>query len=101
LPLAETSSEGGLVAARVIVRGRVQGVYFRSSVKQQADIRGVRGWVRNNADGSVEALLQGPREAVSEVAAWMRAGPRGSRVDSTDVEWLNEDEPFAGFDIVG
>ena len=55
--------------ARIIVHGHVQRVYFRGSLKQQADACGVVGWVRNRADGSVEALLQGSREAVFVVAA--------------------------------
>ena len=84
-----------------MVRGRVQGVYFRGSLKQQADMRGVTGWVRNLPDGSVEAVLQGPRDRVSPVVEWMRVGPRGARVDSADVEWSPGGEPLHGFEVVG
>lgn len=87
--------------AHVIVRGRVQGVFFRSSLKQQADTHGVTGWVRNRSDGSVEALLQGPYAAVSSVAAWMEVGPRSARVDSADAEWSEVAEPLQGFEVVG
>ena len=85
----------------MIVRGRVQGVFFRGGLKQQADTHGIAGWARNRVDGSVEALLQGPRDAVSSVADWMRVGPRGARVDSADVEWSEVDEPLQGFEVVG
>ncbi len=87
--------------AHVVVRGRVQGVYFRGSLKQQADTRGVSGWVRNRADGSVEALLQGPREAVSSVVAWMKAGPRGAHVETVNVEWSDVGERLERFEVVG
>lgn len=84
----------------MVVCGHVQGVFFRGSLKRQADMHGVTGWVRNRADGAVEALLQGPRGAVTSVADWMRVGPRGARVDSTDVEWSTVDEPLQGFEVV-
>lgn len=87
--------------AHVIVRGRVQGVYFRGSLKQQADTRGVSGWVRNRADGSVEALVQGPRDAVSSVVAWMRTGPRGAHVETMDVDWSDAGERLEHFEVVG
>jgi len=87
--------------AHLVVRGRVQGVYFRGGLKQQADLRRVRGWVRNRFDGSVEAVLQGPEEAVAAVVAWARRGPRGAHVESVDVEWSDIDQPMASFEVVG
>lgn len=87
--------------ARVVVRGRVQGVFFRGSLKQQAEMHGVSGWVRNRPDGAVEALLQGPRDAVTAVTDWMRIGPRSARVDSADAEWSEVAEPLQGFEVVG
>lgn len=66
------------------VRGRVQGVWFRGSLQAQARRRGVRGWVRNRSDGSVEAVLEGDPAAVRAVVDWARTGPPGARV--TDVE---------------
>ena len=89
------------VQARVVARGRVQGVYYRGTLKQQAEAHGVAGWVRNRPDGSVEALLQGRQEEVSSIVAWMRAGPRGARVDSVDVEGSDVDEVLHGFEVVG
>jgi acylphosphatase len=94
------SRDGETAQAHIVVRGRVQGVYFRGSLKQEADTQRVVGWVRNQDDGSVEAMLQGRRVAVSAVVAWMREGPRGARVESADVDWSEIDEPLQGFEIV-
>jgi acylphosphatase len=60
---------------RVTVSGRVQGVWYRQSCRRVAQALGVNGWVRNNIDGTVEAVLEGDPAAVEEVLAWMRAGP--------------------------
>ncbi len=64
-----------VIALRVWVSGRVQGVWFRQSTKEQAEANGVTGWVRNLADGRVEALLCGPANAVRDVEAWLSQGP--------------------------
>jgi len=68
----------------VRVHGRVQGVFFRESCVQQARALGVDGWVRNRADGSVEALIQGPPDALEAMRAWLRHGPPSARVDALD-----------------
>lgn len=73
------------VCRRLLVRGRVQGVGFRYTFRERALRAGVRGWVRNLADGRVEALLQGPASAVDEVLAFARGGPPGARVDACEV----------------
>lgn len=69
---------------RVIIRGRVQGVGFRAWTEVTALELGVGGWVRNRSDGSVEAVLAGPRDAVLRMIELCRHGPRGARVDSVD-----------------
>ena len=74
-----------MVRRHVVVRGRVQGVGFRVSLASRAQARGVGGWVRNRADGTVEAVLEGDVAAVDAVVAWCREGPRGARVDVVDV----------------
>jgi acylphosphatase len=71
---------------RVVVTGLVQGVWFRDSCREQARAAGVRGFVRNRADGSVEAELEGSEAAVQRVIAWCRVGPPRARVDAIDVE---------------
>ena len=70
---------------RVLVAGRVQGVWFRESCRDEALVAGVAGWVRNLADGRVEVVLEGPPAAVDGVVAWCRRGPRRARVDGVDV----------------
>ena len=69
---------------RVVVDGRVQGVGFRWATREEAGRRGVRGWVRNLADGRVEAWIEGDPETVAGMVAWMAVGPLGARV--TDIE---------------
>jgi acylphosphatase len=75
---------GTIVARRFIVRGRVQGVGFRWFVEREAHILGIAGWVRNNADSSVEVLAQGTKEQLAGLRSRLRQGPRAARVD--DVE---------------
>jgi acylphosphatase len=72
------------VRVRVVVTGRVQGVFFRASCAQEARRRGVGGWVRNRPDGSVEAAFEGDATAVESMVEWCRRGPRGARVESVD-----------------
>ena len=74
------------VTRRLAVRGRVQGVGYRYSMVEAAERLGVTGWVRNRADGSVEAIVQGTPEAVEAVIAWARKGPRSAVVQSVEVE---------------
>lgn len=71
--------------AHVTVRGRVQGVGFRSWVHHQAELHGLEGWVRNRRDGSVEAVFCGPPEEVDAMLRACRQGPGGARIDSVDV----------------
>jgi len=73
------------VRRRVLVTGRVQGVWFRESCRDQAQAAGVAGWVGNLADGRVEVVLEGPPAAVDEVLAWCRRGPGRARVDGVEV----------------
>jgi acylphosphatase len=73
------------VRRRVIVSGRVQGVWFRESCRDAAAGGGVNGWVRNLADGTVEVVVEGPEAAVDRMVEWCREGPPRARVDSVDV----------------
>ena len=85
--------------AHVVVHGRVQGVYYRFGVQQEAQANGTTGWVRNLPDGSVEAVVQGPTDRVQKVINWMRRGPRGAWVSSVDVNWSEPTTVFSSFDI--
>jgi len=84
--------------AEVVVRGAVQGVFFRVETRDRARSLRLAGWVRNASDGSVEAVFEGDDERVESMVDWCRRGPRGARVDDVDVTWTevqNED----GFSI--
>jgi acylphosphatase len=71
---------------RLIVKGRVQGVYFRASTVQQARHLGLTGWVMNRQDGSVELVAEGRSDGIEELIAWCRQGPPGARVDEIDLQ---------------
>jgi acylphosphatase len=73
------------VRRRVVVRGRVQGVWFRGATEQEARALGLAGWVRNRPDGCVEAVFEGPHEAVEAALAFCRKGPPAARVDHVEV----------------
>jgi acylphosphatase len=88
-----------MIRRRVVVTGRVQGVFFRDSTAQEARRRGVAGWVTNRADGSVEAVFEGDPDAVAALVAWAQHGPEHARVEGQTV---TEEEPEgeAGFRVV-
>ena len=85
--------------ARVVVSGRVQGVWYRASTRDVAAEFGVRGFVRNLPDRRVEAVLQGSRVAVEKTIAFMREGPPGAEVVDVSVEWRDPTEEFEGFHV--
>ncbi len=87
-----------MIRRRVIVHGRVQGVFFRDTIRRMAESRGVAGWVRNNRDGTVEAAFEGPSEAVESMGRFCQEGPRGAVVER--VETIDEEpEHLDGFRI--
>jgi acylphosphatase len=87
-----------VIRRRVVVQGLVQGVFFRDAVRRRAAGVGVSGWVRNNRDGTVEAVFEGEPEAVERLASFCRTGPRGARVDR--IEAIDEEpEGLVGFSV--
>jgi acylphosphatase len=78
------------IRRRAVVRGNVQGVFFRDSTREEAEKAGVNGWVSNRSDGAVETVLEGPEDAVQRVLRFLKEGP--SRADVEDVE-VSEEEP--------
>ena len=70
---------------RLSIRGRVQGVWFRESMRLEAERLAVTGWVRNRMDGSVEAVVQGDAAAVEAMVRWARRGPQAAEVSAVDV----------------
>ena len=84
--------------AHVLVRGRVQGVFFRSDTRDRARSLGLSGWVRNNPDGTVEAVFEGPSERVESMVRWCGRGPRDAQVAGVDVRW-EEPSGEKGFSV--
>lgn len=78
------------IARDVVISGQVQGVFFRDCTRREANRLGVTGWVRNCADGTVQAHLEGPAAAVAELVLWCREGPRHATVEDLRV---SEAEP--------
>ncbi|WP_175609311.1 acylphosphatase [Streptacidiphilus griseoplanus] len=88
-----------MVRRHVVVSGEVQGVFFRDTCRRTAAEHGVSGWVRNRADGTVEAVFEGPPEAVERVVAWSRQGPPAARVEQAEVV-EEEPEGLTGFAVL-
>lgn len=87
-----------MVRRRVLISGRVQDVFFRDSTQREAERAGVAGWVRNTADGRVEAVFEGDRDAVEAMVSWCREGPDSA--DVSDVEAYDEEpEDLSGFTV--
>jgi acylphosphatase len=91
------AQERSVIARRLLIRGRVQGVGYRYSLVDAAETRGVRGWVRNRRDGSVEAFVQGAESDVEAIVAWCRRGPPAAQVSAVDVEPASPDAALADF----
>jgi acylphosphatase len=87
-----------VVARRLSIAGRVQGVGFREAVVRAARAAGVDGWVRNRFDGTVEALVQGPPDAVDRFVAWCGRGPPLARVAAVEVAPTEPDPSISGFE---
>ena len=87
-----------MIRRRVVVRGRVQGVFFRDTTRRRARAAGVSGWVSNRPDGAVEAVFEGDPDGVEEMLRFAAEGPRGADVDRREV---TEEEPegLSGFEI--
>jgi acylphosphatase len=87
------------VRVHLKIEGRVQGVYFRASTVAQAQHLGVRGWVMNCPDGSVEAVAEGEQAEIEKLIAWCQRGPTGARVTNVEVSWEQPQESFVAFGV--
>jgi acylphosphatase len=81
----------------IVVKGRVQGVFFRASALERAQELGLRGWVRNRSDGAVELVAEGDEPAVAGLVDWCHHGPPSAKVDSVDVRPDSSNEVLQGF----
>jgi acylphosphatase len=87
-----------LKCAKLKIFGRVQGVFFRDFTQEKANDLGVRGWVRNAPDGTVEAIIEGNQPALDSMIAWCHKGSPSSQVEKVEVEWV-EPEGSEGFEV--
>jgi len=87
------------IRAHVFISGRVQGVFFRTNTKEEADRLGVLGWVKNLPDGRVEAVFEGNREKVEEMVNWTSKGPIWAKIDDFSVTWEDYTGEFSNFEI--
>ncbi|MDA8163572.1 MAG: acylphosphatase [Desulfobacteraceae bacterium] len=84
---------------RAVVHGRVQGVFFRAHTQEEARRLGLAGWVRNRADGSVEAVAEGEAARVEELATWLHQGPPAARVSHVEVSSEEPQSDLRGFEV--
>lgn len=89
-----------LARAQVLIRGRVQGVFYRAHTRDQAQARGLKGWVRNLPDGRVAAVFEGNRATVEGMINWCHQGPSYAAVDEVLVDWQPHQGDFDDFRIV-
>jgi len=89
-----------MIARRIVVRGRVQGVGFRQATLEAAASCAVAGWVRNRVDGTVEVFAQGDAREVARLVEWCRIGPRAARVTGIDIADGRVDVEIAGFRLL-
>jgi acylphosphatase len=85
---------------QMLVRGRVQGVYFRASTQREARRLGITGWVKNRADGTVEICAEGEEIAIRELFGWAQKGPSAARVERVDTRWKSFTGDFPDFRIL-
>lgn len=85
--------------ARIIVFGRVQGVFFRHETQVTAQGLGLSGWVRNRRDGSVEILAEGEKDQLEALIGWCHQGPAMSNVEDVKVDWQKPTGEFQGFRV--
>lgn len=83
----------------LVIHGRVQGVFFRDSMRREAQRLGISGWVRNRSDGTVEAAVQGGSADVDAIVCWARRGPDRAQVERVEIE--PHDGSYSNFEIIG
>jgi len=85
---------------QLLVRGRVQGVYFRASTQREARRLGITGWVKNRADGTIEIVAEGEEVSIRELYGWAQKGPTAARVERVDTRWRSFTGDFPDFRII-
>jgi acylphosphatase len=85
---------------KLIIKGKVQGVWYRASAKEQADILNLKGWVKNNIDGSVTVVAEGEENVLKSFIEWCWQGPPASKVSDIEVIWSAYSGEFNDFSII-
>jgi len=85
--------------AHIVVSGRVQGVFFRDHTQRWASSLGLAGWVRNIADGRVEAVAEGEKEKIEDLIGYLKQGPPVARVEDVEVSWEEPKGEFSDFRV--
>ena len=88
------------IRAHIFISGRVQGVFFRRNIKNKAEKLELTGWVKNLADGRVEAIFEGEKEKIEGMIKWAKKGPFLAKVEKLEVAWENYEEDFQSFEII-
>ena len=88
-----------MTRAELIIRGRVQGVFYRQSTREAAIRLGLTGWTRNNPDGSVATVFEGEKQQIDQAITWCRQGPPAARVTEVEVVWAAFRNEFSEFHI--
>jgi len=88
-----------MMTLHLVIHGRVQGVFFRDSMRHEAQRLSIAGWVRNRNDGTVEAAVQGDPVAVEEIILWAQRGPQHANVERVEIEPDNGN--YKGFNVIG
>lgn len=83
----------------LVIHGRVQGVFFRDSMRREAQRLGIAGWVRNRSDGTVEAAVQGEYADVDAIVRWARRGPDRAQVERVEIE--PHEGSYSNFEVIG
>ncbi len=85
--------------AKINIKGRVQGVFFRANAKEMASSLSITGWIKNNRDGSISAVIEGPQDLVEKFLEWCNHGPSTAEVTSVETKWSEPTSEFRQFEI--
>jgi len=94
-----SSASSGVARAHLIIEGRVQGVFYRATARATASVLGIKGWVRNLPDGSVEAIAEGPEPVIDQFVEWCQKGPPGAFVTNVRIARENPRGEFNSFEV--
>ncbi len=83
----------------LIIKGKVQGVFYRASAMEEAEKLGIKGWIKNTSEGNVEAVVNGDQDMIERYVAWCWKGPSRAKVESVEVRHI-EDKKFDRFEVV-